>query len=373
MVIKYVGALNFNGSGLTGFEGCMRKRSIATWLTVIWALLLCACNASTIQETPDVTPAPTPIQVTASDLLADALRYYEAGDYEEAIITYLGVIKIEPRNFDAQLGLGKAYRSAGKPEEAIAALLAARELDQNNADAACELGYLYLEKGQYAEAERIAASIWENNQTEPEAGIVLALSLAGQGKTEELQTLLENQDLRAVLEEITEDDSFYIGEYDENGERDGNGTALYPGGYVYVGDYAGGIRSGQGIWYYPNGLYYVGEWAEDMPNGSGELVRNAAIGDRTAGTWANGLEHGEMESRHEDPSGEHHSCSFIHWKYQAVNGVPQEQGKTLDGTPYFSGCQGCGEIWWTGTTTPLGIRPFTEQYEQKRIGTSAEE
>ena len=56
-------------------------------------------------------PEPTPAPPTVEELLADALKYYNAGNYEEAILLYEAAIEIEPRNFDATVGLGKAYRS----------------------------------------------------------------------------------------------------------------------------------------------------------------------------------------------------------------------------------------------------------------------
>ena len=42
-------------------------------------------------------PEPTPAPPTVEELLADALKYYNAGNYEEAILLYTEVIEIEPR------------------------------------------------------------------------------------------------------------------------------------------------------------------------------------------------------------------------------------------------------------------------------------
>ena len=73
-------------------------------MAVIMALLMSGCIAA-VQETE-----PGAAQPTVEELLADALKYYNAGNYEEAILLYETVIEIEPRNFDATIGLGRSFR-----------------------------------------------------------------------------------------------------------------------------------------------------------------------------------------------------------------------------------------------------------------------
>ena len=63
-------------------------------------------------------PEPTPAPPTVEELLADALKYYNAGNYEEAILLYEAAIEIEPRNFDATVGLGKAYTRKNESDKA---------------------------------------------------------------------------------------------------------------------------------------------------------------------------------------------------------------------------------------------------------------
>lgn len=64
----------------------MRRILIAA---VIMALLMSGCIAA-IQETE-----PGAAQPTVEELLADALKYYNAGNYEEAILLYETVIEIQ--------------------------------------------------------------------------------------------------------------------------------------------------------------------------------------------------------------------------------------------------------------------------------------
>ena len=340
------------------------KNMSAACAGVMLALVLSACGAQENGGITAATPIPTPVPVTAAELLADALMHYDAGDYEEAIIAYLGVIEIEPNNFDAQLGLGKAYRSAGKTEEAEAALLTAWEIEGENWEAAYELSYLYLESGKYEEAETVAASFWDADREDTEIGIALVLSLAGQGKAEELQALITgNENLQDALLITTEEDIIYIGEYDANGQRSGQGVGLYPGGYVYVGEYENGQRSGQGVWHYPGGAYYTGSWADDLPNGTGELVGNAVSGVRKTGTWKNGLEHGEMENWFIGNPEIHDNSHLGHWKYLAEEGSPIPQYERY-GFLFFAECLECGGLNWSGAYIPMGLSPFVDEYDK---------
>ena len=232
---------------------------------VIMALLMSGCIAA-IQETE-----PGAAQPTVEELLADALKYYNAGNYEEAILLYETVIEIEPRNFDATIGLGRSFRGAKRNPQAVEALKAAYELNAS-ANVAYELGCAYIANGQYTDAERLASERWKDGEGDNKAGTVLLLSLAAQEKTEEAIEMLNNEKLAEYLKTANIGDCIYAGSYDENGKRAGHGVGLYPGGYIYIGGYKDGVRCGQGAWYYASGdtkWCFTGEWANDAPNGYG--------------------------------------------------------------------------------------------------------
>lgn len=147
-------------------------------LCCAFCILLFASGCTPKQ--PTATPvAPTPAPVTAADLLADALMHYEAGDYEEAIIAYLGVIEIEPKNFDAQLGLAQAYFSIQDGEAAMDAFAKAIEIDRNRPESYIGLSDIYLAQGdrsgalsvlqegmEYADAEVLREKIAQENLVE---------------------------------------------------------------------------------------------------------------------------------------------------------------------------------------------------------------
>mmetsp|Transcript_5160 Transcript_5160/g.6001 ORF Transcript_5160/g.6001 Transcript_5160/m.6001 type:complete len:246 (+) Transcript_5160:72-809(+) len=64
------------------------------------------------------------------------------------------------------------------------------------------------------------------------------------------------------------DGSEYVGSWKDN-KMHGKGTRRFPNGNVYTGSYQEGKRSGDGRCYYANGDMYTGEWGNDQMNGFG--------------------------------------------------------------------------------------------------------
>ena len=241
------------------------------------------------------------------ELLEQALECYNAGNYEEAILLYNTVIEIEPRNFKATVGLGKAYRGAGDNGQAVETLRAAYELN-GSSSVAFELGCAYIANGQYAKAESLASELWKDGKGSTMGGVILLLSLAAQGETEKVTELLGKEYFTTFLVMGGGTDHLYMGEYDENGRQSGYGLGVYNGCYIYAGEYKDGMRCGQGTWYncaHQGGYsYYTGEWADDAPNGYGEYhsgyVGNTGISKTIKGNYTNGYEDGEMVMSYED-------------------------------------------------------------------------
>ena len=268
-------------------------------------------------------PEPTPAPPTVEELLADALKYYNAGNYEEAILLYEAAIEIEPRNFGATVGLGKAYRSTGNNGQAVETLKAAYELN-DSPYVAFELGCAYIANGQYTDAERLASERWKDGEGDNKAGTVLLLSLAAQEKTEEAIELLNNEKLVGYLKTANIGDCIYAGSYDENGKRVGHGVGLYPGGYIYIGEYKDGVRCGQGTCYYSTidiKMYFVGEWADDAPNGYGTLYQGSWV---RSGEYIDGLENGARVNESEE--------NGVIFRYTANMGKPVIIEVYKDGT-----------------------------------------
>lgn len=293
----------------------MRRIVIAA---VIMALLMSGCIAA-IQETE-----PGAAQPTVEELLADALKYYNAGNYEEAILLYETVIEIEPRNFDATIGLGRSFRGAKRNPQAVEALKAAYELNAS-ANVAYELGCAYIANGQYTDAESFSSGLWNGGKGDNKAGTVLLLSLAAQEKIEEVIELLQNESFIPFLNPGKGNDFLYMGGYDGSGRCSGYGAGIYSGGYIYAGRYKDGVRCGQGTWYsctqHQQGTtYFTGEWADDAPNGYGEyhiVYREYSFSVTRSGNYTDGYENGEMTVSYED-----HAASYV-----SEMGIRQLTGK----------------------------------------------
>jgi len=71
---------------------------------------------------------------------------------------------------------------------------------------------------------------------------------------------------------LPEGEELYVGEFDDQGRRNGFGVIFYGEGVkldsvMYVGNFVNGQRSGEGIAYNSSGAYMSGTWSNDLPNG----------------------------------------------------------------------------------------------------------
>ena len=55
----------------------------------------------------------------------------------------------------------------------------------------------------------------------------------------------------------------------------GKGTANYPNGDIYEGDFLKGVREGQGVYTYVNLDKYTGGWENNLKHGIGKLTYNS--------------------------------------------------------------------------------------------------
>lgn len=132
-------------------------------------------------------------------------------------------------------------------------------------------------------------------------------------KYEQVNVLMQTAEYQDMLGSLQVDGSYYYGERNQEGNRDGMGIAVYRGYYrvyFYYGSWSGGERSGQGLAfsltpYDPKSPYgfYRGEWAHDLPNGKGEeryQVIQSALEEYTGryslyqGSYRDGLYDGEI-------------------------------------------------------------------------------
>jgi len=79
----------------------------------------------------------------------------------------------------------------------------------------------------------------------------------------------------------------YVGHF-LNGESHGHGTWNHPNGQTYVGEHRHGKRHGQGVYTWPSGNKYVGEFRDGKPHGHGtHFFTDGArhVGENRDGKW----------------------------------------------------------------------------------------
>jgi len=89
------------------------------------------------------------------------------------------------------------------------------------------------------------------------------------------------------------DNGYYIGEFNDKGERHGQGTYFWNTGDKYEGQWVNGKRHGQGTMTYANGDIYIGNWENSLRNGQGTLTYES--GAKYVGNWKEGYASGQGE------------------------------------------------------------------------------
>jgi len=108
--------------------------------------------------------------------LAQANRYFDAGQFDQAEIEYLNVLKGEGLNAQAIGRLGSLYLDQGRLSRAAPFLVKANQLQPDNLDTRLKLGLLYLAVGQPANARVQAEFILDRRPQDAEAPLLLAES-----------------------------------------------------------------------------------------------------------------------------------------------------------------------------------------------------
>jgi hypothetical protein len=72
--------------------------------------------------------------------------------------------------------------------------------------------------------------------------------------------------------------------------ENGYGTAEFPKGDLYIGEWKEGMANGRGVLKYKNGNEYNGEWRNGKANGRGVLLFQD--GTKYVGEWKDSVAHG---------------------------------------------------------------------------------
>ncbi len=106
--------------------------------------------------------------------LATADRYFTAGQYDQAEIEYLNVLKGDAQNAHVIARLGTLYLDQGRLSRAGPFLMRANQLQPDNPDIHVRLGMLYLAIGQAAKARNDAQLALARRPDDPDAPLLLA-------------------------------------------------------------------------------------------------------------------------------------------------------------------------------------------------------
>src|SRR5437588_2273104 len=124
-------------------------------------------------------------EIKKSRSLARAEGYFKAGEYDQAKIEYLKVLRIDPANAVAYARCGAMWADEGAPLRAGAFLMKARELAPKDLDSRYKLALVYLRVGQPSEAFKEATEILKQG---PDNGPALALLAETSVTPEQTQT-----------------------------------------------------------------------------------------------------------------------------------------------------------------------------------------
>jgi len=123
-------------------------------------------------------------------LLGEAEKYFKAGNYDKAKLSYLNVIQLDPQNALAFERIGAMWQDDDAPLRAAAFLARASELDPNNVQNRIRLTRCYVATGRFDDAKKEALKILEQAADNGDAIIDL---------TEAART---NEDIEAAEEQL---------------------------------------------------------------------------------------------------------------------------------------------------------------------------
>ena len=106
--------------------------------------------------------------------LAEADKYFKAGDYDKARVSYLNVIQLDPQNALAFERVGEMWLDDWAPIRASAFLAKGSELNPNNVQNRVRLARSYVATGRLDDAQKEALKVLDQSPDNADALIVLS-------------------------------------------------------------------------------------------------------------------------------------------------------------------------------------------------------
>lgn len=267
------------------------------------------------------------------------------GESDEALLCYQNAIGVNPDNKTAYWSIANIYEKRGDEDTMLEVLHKGFE-DTGDESMNAKVFAVEEERERIRAEEEARIAEEEAKRAEEEARIA---------KLDPLKELFESKDYDALKDKLREDEyvsfadevigdnSYYSGDYDTEGNREGYGIGLYENGYFYYGEYHDGMREGHGVLFrasYPESssigsFMYDGEWDDDKPNGSGTAKSNyfkdkiSATDFATkeiSGHYTNGLEDGDMTL-----VGTKRNGQKVTFKYKTKDGIAEKSSSDSSG------------------------------------------
>ena len=123
-------------------------------------------------------------------LLGEADKYFKAGNYDKAKLSYLNALRLDPQNVLAFERIGAMWQDDAVPLRAAAFLIKASELDPKNVQNRIRLARCYLAVGRSADAKNEALKVLEQVPDNVDAIAVVA------------EAARNKEDVEAIAEEL---------------------------------------------------------------------------------------------------------------------------------------------------------------------------
>ena len=247
-------------------------------------------------------------KMTAQDYFDLGEKYLTEANYEEAIVAFTKAIELEPREIGAYEKLAGAYTAQGNTEQALKTLNKAVSVYEGLS----KEEHTEEQKAAYERIQAAANTLSVKMTLEAEYRDLLKQlkeKMTGDvenfGNSDFGSKLLLGEEFNSLTENLTEPLMWQ--------QEDGTWIAVYPGGYVYVGEMEDGKRSGNGAWYLEEAGWglsvylFEGIWKDDYPNGAGTAREYLSCNGGTVvmqqGEYAEGLENGAMTISLAGPGG----------------------------------------------------------------------
>ena len=235
------------------------------------------------------------------------------GDGDEALLCYQNALSVNPNNKTAYWSIANIYEARGDEDTMLEVLHKGFE-DTQDESMNAKVFAIEEERAriQAEEEARIAEEEAKRAEEEARAAKLEPLKELFIAKDyDAIKDKLREEEYVAFADEVIGDNSYYLGDYDVDGKREGYGVAVYENGYFYYGQFHDNVRSGQGVMMRASysesssigSFIYDGEWADDKPNGNG-VAKSNYFKDRISasdfatkeisGNYTNGLENGTM-------------------------------------------------------------------------------